>query len=112
MAPGQPAANTSALVLRLRSLPHIETMTTARFRDLLQALHWSNRQLATVLAIKEATVEAWADGDEPVPDNIATWLEMFGAVHEEHPLPADWYGARRRPAAARIVFARKPSRRA
>jgi hypothetical protein len=87
-------------------------MTPDRLRAVLRSLRWSPRILATALSISEDLVEAWLDGTGRIPDNVAEWLEALAVPHEARPLPEGWDERRPgRAAAARVVFARKPSRR-
>ncbi len=62
-------------------------MTPTRLRECLQALHWSQRGLAEVLAYSEGTVRGWARGVRPVPPEVAAWLEALAAAHQAHPAP-------------------------
>ena len=57
-------------------------MTPARFIECLEALHWSNDQLAEIFGCDEGLVEAWALGLEEVPPKAAAWLEALAIVHE------------------------------
>ena len=65
-------------------------MTPTRLRQCLDALHWSQRGLASVLAYDEATVRKWARGAAPVPVKVAEWLDALARVHEARPLPEGW----------------------
>lgn len=57
-------------------------MTPARFIECLEALHWSNDQLAEIFGCDEGLVEAWALGLDEVPPKAAAWLEALAVVHE------------------------------
>ena len=57
-------------------------MTPARFIECLEALHWSNDQLAEIFGCDEGLVEAWALGLEEVPPKAAAWLEALAIVHK------------------------------
>lgn len=57
-------------------------MTPARFVECLEALHWSNDQLAEIFGCDEALIEAWAAGFEDIPPKAAAWLETLAMVHE------------------------------
>lgn len=65
-------------------------MSPTRLRELLAALHWSQRKLADVLDYSEGTVRGWARGVRPVPPEVGDWLELLGAVHSAHPIPQGW----------------------
>ncbi len=57
-------------------------MTPARFVECLEALHWSNDQLAEIFGCDEGLIEAWALGLEEIPPKAAAWLETLANVHE------------------------------
>ena len=66
------------------------TMTTDEFRGCLEAMGWSQRQLADYLALAKTTVQRWATGAGEVPVNVAAWLRLRAAHDRRHPYPADW----------------------
>jgi hypothetical protein len=88
-------------------------MTAARFREILRTLCWTVPMVAELLAIRIEEVQRWHDALDPVPNNVARWLQALAKVHEEHPDPDDWFEDQpaKRAAPARIVFARRPTRR-
>ena len=55
-------------------------MTPERFRECLDALHWTQRGLARVLDRPEGLVRQWARGAKPVPEDVADWLENLKRV--------------------------------
>lgn len=57
-------------------------MTPDRFVECLEALHWSNDQLAEIFGCDEGLIEAWALGLEEIPPKAAAWLETLAQVHE------------------------------
>jgi hypothetical protein len=57
-------------------------MTPSRFVECLEALHWSNDQLAAIMECDEGRVEAWAIGLEPIPAKVAAWVETLAKAHE------------------------------
>lgn len=57
-------------------------MTPERFVECLEALHWSNDQLAAIFECDEGLIEAWALGFEEIPPKAAAWLEALAIVHE------------------------------
>ena len=65
-------------------------MTADELRECLEALHWSNRELARTLEINLSTVHDWAAGKWPVPPRIAAWLRASAAALRAQPLPKDW----------------------
>lgn len=95
-------------------------MTPTRLRHALRAMRWPPRTLATALNVKEDLIEAWLDGTNRIPGNVAAWLETLALVHEAHPKPEDQRGdpmsegepqSTRLGTAARVAFERKPARR-
>jgi hypothetical protein len=86
-------------------------MSPTRFRAVLQSLRWPPETLASALALKPDEVGAWLDGSKRIPPKVAEWLEGLASAHEAHPHPEGWFERQMSAAAARIVFARKPSRR-
>jgi transcriptional regulator with XRE-family HTH domain len=63
------------------------TMTADRFRECLAMLHWSQRGLAEILYCDDRLVRRWAQGNEPVPESIARWIEKLAFTHEALPPP-------------------------
>lgn len=61
-------------------------MTPDRFRACLEALRWSQRGVADVLAVDERQVRRWAAG-ATIPGPIAAWLDFLAEVHEANPAP-------------------------
>ena len=57
-------------------------MTPARFIECLEALHWSNDQLAEIFECDEGLIEAWMLGLVEIPPKAAAWLETLAVVHE------------------------------
>jgi hypothetical protein len=62
-------------------------MTSARLREVLALLHWSQRGLADVIDRQERQVRRWAAGEYSVPADIAAWLERLVAFHKANPPP-------------------------
>lgn len=62
-------------------------MTPTRLRECLDALHWSQRGLATILNRPEGTVRQWARGAVRVPDDVAAWLDKLARYAVKHPPP-------------------------
>ena len=88
-------------------------MTAARFREILGAICWTLPQLAEILAMRVEEVQCWHDGLELIPDNVGQRLQKLAKVHEQYPYPDDWFTDQPagRATPARIVFARRPTRR-
>lgn len=57
-------------------------MTPTRFVQCLEALHWSNDQLAAILDCDQGRVEAWAIRLEPIPATAPAWVETLAMAHE------------------------------
>ena len=54
-------------------------MTPTRLRECLATLGWSQRTLAKLTQRDDSLVRRWADGDRPVPEAVAAWLERMAA---------------------------------
>ena len=69
-------------------------MTPTRLRDCLEALRWSQRELAAVLGCDDRLVRRWAVGTPgyAVPGSVGEWLEALATTHIRHPPPTDWRG--------------------
>ncbi|MBV1834972.1 helix-turn-helix domain-containing protein [Novacetimonas pomaceti] len=65
-------------------------MTPTRLRECLALLRWSQRGLADVLDTHQTTVRRWATGAQPIPENVAAWLERLAKVHALYEYPEDW----------------------
>ena len=59
-------------------------MTVDMLRAILEQFEWSPRTLARVLGIHETAARKWANGRNPIPQNVADWLEVISAG------PAGW----------------------
>ena len=57
-------------------------MTPADLRAALATLRWSNRTLAAELGVDEHRVRRWANGSQPIPEDVAVWLAALAAAHE------------------------------
>lgn len=68
----------------------MDAMTPTELRECLEAIGWSQRHLADLLAIGEARVRRMASGRVAVPDELATWLRVLRAVHDANPIPIGW----------------------
>ena len=62
-------------------------MSSHRLLICLAALGWTVRELARRVDRHRTTVMRWADGQSPVPDDVAAWLETLVAFHARHPAP-------------------------
>jgi len=71
-------------------------VTPTRLREVLDALRWSQRDLAAILNCDDRLIRRWASGEITVPPLIAVWLARRLCLHAGNPPPDDW---RRRPAA-------------
>ena len=68
-------------------------MTPNRFRECLDALHWSQRGLADILKMDERQVRRWAAGAS-IPYEVAAWLEALAVCHKANPPPRSRPSAR------------------
>jgi transcriptional regulator with XRE-family HTH domain len=50
-------------------------MTPDRFRECVDVLQWSQRQLAECIGVDDRLVRRWASGATEIPDHIEAWLE-------------------------------------
>ena len=69
-------------------------MTPTHLRDCLEALRWSQRELAAVLGCNDRLVRRWAVGapSYAVLESVGEWLEVLATAHVRHPTPTDWRG--------------------
>ncbi|WP_424138647.1 nuclease [Roseomonas chloroacetimidivorans] len=65
-------------------------MTPTRFRECLDALHWTQRGLATILGCADTLTRGWASGRGTIPEPVAEWLEERARQAAETPPPEDW----------------------
>ena len=65
-------------------------MTPTRLREILDALHWSQRDLAGLLSCNERLVRRWAAGQADVPSPLAAWIETRLADHRRNLPPTQW----------------------
>lgn len=61
-------------------------MTADELRACLTRLGWSQRELMRELQVGLRTVQDWARGHVPVPDNVASWLR----TRADNVRPAGW----------------------
>ena len=66
-------------------------MTPTRLRECLDALRWSQRDLAATLSCNDRLVRRWAAGAPScaVPESVGKWLEVLSTTHIRHPAPSD-----------------------
>jgi hypothetical protein len=62
-------------------------MTPTRLRECLDALRWSQRDLAAALGCNDRLVRRWAAGapGRAVPESVGKWLEVLSTTHIRHP---------------------------
>ena len=75
-------------------------MTPSRFMECLAYLFWSRETLVDILECDPVLVKEWAEGREPVPPQLAAWLESLAVAHAKAGIPT----AYRRRYAARMRF--------
>ena len=61
-------------------------MTPERFKECLDAIGWTGRELGRQLGIDERQVRRWA-GSAGLPDRIGEWIEKLAQFHEANPPP-------------------------
>ena len=64
-------------------------MTRTEFRDLLQTIGWSERELAARLGAHRNTVNDWANDRRKPPQIVLEWLASLAVAHEARPAP-EW----------------------
>jgi hypothetical protein len=71
-------------------------MTPTRLRECLDALRWSQRELAATLGCNDRLVRRWTAGAPgyAVPESVGEWLEVLATTHIRYPAPSDWQGSR------------------
>lgn len=65
-----------------------ERMTAAAFRHALDAIGWSERQLAARIGCSQTLVNKYGRGVLAVPPALATWLERRAQAARDDPPPA------------------------
>ena len=85
-------------------------MDSTRFRECMDLLGWSQRQLADYLDIGVTSVQRWAMGRIVIPDNVAAWLEARAAHMVRYPYPEGWKFRAERNGEAQRRDARVPAR--
>jgi hypothetical protein len=78
-------------------------MTGYRFRECLARLGWLSGTLAKMMNLMPGQTRAWSGSREPVPDEVAEWLERLVAFHERNPPPSIRQTSTRRPSAQRSL---------
>jgi len=62
-------------------------MTAAEYRETLDSIGWSAREVARRLGVSAASAQRWRLGRAPVPAAIATWLRRIEDAVTRHPPP-------------------------
>src|SRR5262249_5350113 len=68
----------------------VRMISTSEFRDCLDKMGWSQRQLAQHLQVPRSTTQRWATGDLAIPENVSDWLVVRAAHDAAHPMPDGW----------------------
>ena len=69
----------------------IPPMNGTELRACLDAIGWSQNQLAAFLDVDERTVRLqWAVDRKPPPPNVAAWLRRLRDSHDRNFLPEGW----------------------
>jgi transcriptional regulator with XRE-family HTH domain len=58
-------------------------MTSGQFRECLEALRWTQAQVAEELGLPPLRVRKMSTGREPVPEPIASWIRALSSELEE-----------------------------
>ena len=67
-------------------------MKPERFNECLSFLRWSQIDLAAALECDIFLVNAWANGIEAIPDDIAAWLDKLAKAHAKAGIPENYKG--------------------
>ena len=62
-------------------------MTPKQFTAAIDQIGWTLRGTAEHLALPPTRIRRWADGEYPVPDAVAHWLEALARAHKQNPAP-------------------------
>lgn len=62
-------------------------MTARQFTRCLDLIGWTLRGAADRLGLPPTRIRRWADGDYPVPDEVAQWLQVLANAHRNNPAP-------------------------
>lgn len=69
-------------------------MSPARFVECLILIRWTPINLASALQCELSWIEAMEAGNEPIPDELETWLEALADVHTQLPPLRSFRGRR------------------
>lgn len=69
-------------------------MTRQRLSDIMRMLGWSTRKMALLLGVRETTARLWKNGENELPLELESWLEMIVAPIEANPYPENWRAQR------------------
>ncbi|MXV35618.1 nuclease [Saccharibacter sp. EH611] len=67
--------------------PAILTMTPEQFTACLNLVHWSQRQLASILNVPRETVLEWGRGERSIPSDVVLWLKKRADHAQLNPPP-------------------------
>jgi hypothetical protein len=67
-------------------------LTPERFNECLSLLRWSQLDLAAALECDVFLTNAWSNGIETIPVDIAAWLDKLGKVHAKAGVPDNYKG--------------------
>lgn len=84
-------------------------MKPERFNECLGFLRWSQIDLAAALECDIFLVNAWANGIEAVPNDIAAWLDKLARAHAKAGIPENYKGVQLR---MKVGKYRRPEREA
>jgi hypothetical protein len=69
-------------------------MSPARFVECLILIRWTPINLASALQCELSWIEAMEVGNEPIPDELETWLEALAEAHAKLPPLRSFRGRR------------------
>lgn len=62
-------------------------MTPDELRTSLRVICWSQSLFARVVGVRENSVRRWLNGENNIPDTIATPLRALAEAHRANPFP-------------------------
>ena len=62
-------------------------MASARLRECIDVVGWTQRGLVRVLGRHEGSIRQWACGVVQMPGDVALWFERLAECHQSKPPP-------------------------
>jgi hypothetical protein len=64
-------------------------MTNERLAECLRIIGWSTSEFCRRLDLRERTAREWLNGQRPIPDHIADWVEATVKHMQAGPKPPE-----------------------